>query len=109
MPYRTRGFVPERDKPEWWNRARRLELANKLKEAEQAIKDGVPHASFAYATATSIVSALNRLAKSGDATGARNRRQGSRRLDLLLRQPGHQRRRGHRVLAQARSVPVRTG
>jgi hypothetical protein len=68
------GFVPERDKPEWWNRARRLELANKLKEAEQAIKDGVPHAAFCLLPADLYRRRMNRLAKAGDADGAQHAR-----------------------------------
>src|SRR5262249_34202527 len=29
------GYVPDRSKPEWWNRAARLEQENKLEEAEK--------------------------------------------------------------------------
>lgn len=72
---RNDGSAPEPAKPEWWNRARQLELANRLKEAEQIIKDGVPHAAFAYAIADLYRQRMTRLAKSGDASGSQHARQ----------------------------------
>jgi hypothetical protein len=67
-------FIAERDKPDWWNRARQLELAGKLEEAEQAIKDGVPHASFAYEIADLYRQRMDRLTQTGDTVGAQHAR-----------------------------------
>lgn len=37
----------DRNKPAWWNKARELEAANKLKEAEALLKESIPHQAFA--------------------------------------------------------------
>ena len=67
-------FVPNLDKPEWWNRARQLELAGALKEAEEIIKKGVRSFSFAYEIADLYRQRMDRLRQAGDAAGAQQAR-----------------------------------
>ena len=63
-------MTDDADKPDWWRRARRLELENRLEEAEQAIRDGIPHLYFAHATADLYRDRMVRQMKLGDAEGA---------------------------------------
>ena len=56
--------------PEWWLRAKALELDGKLEEAERAIKDAVPHLGFASQTAQLYLERMLRMQEEGDAAGA---------------------------------------
>ena len=58
------------DKPEWWQRARKLEAQDKLEEAEAVIRDGVPHLYFAHATADLYRLRMIRKMAEGDEAGA---------------------------------------
>ncbi|MEO8068285.1 MAG: hypothetical protein ABI599_11385 [Flavobacteriales bacterium] len=75
------SFEPERreapasvpapkDLPAWWNKAVALEQQDRLEEAEQVIRDGVPHLAFAHATADMYRLRMLRLKSAGDAPGA---------------------------------------
>jgi hypothetical protein len=54
----------------WWLRAKALERDGKLTEAEQTIKDAVPHLGFASQTAQLYLERMLRLQEEGDAAGA---------------------------------------
>lgn len=56
--------------PEWWLKAKRLELEDKLEDAERTIKDAVPHLGFASQTAQLYLERMLRLQEGGDAAGA---------------------------------------
>lgn len=58
------------DKPDWWRKARKLEEAGKLEEAEETIRNGVPHLSFAYVIADLYRLRMSRLMDAGDDAGA---------------------------------------
>lgn len=57
-------------KPEWWRKARALEMAGRFAEAEETIRNGVPHLSFAYVTADLYRERMLRLMEARDDAGA---------------------------------------
>ena len=57
-------------KPEWWLKARRLEVGNQLEAAEALIKDSVPNLYFAEVTADLYRLRMNRLKAAHDKAGA---------------------------------------
>lgn len=60
----------QNDMPAWWNKAVALEGQDKLAEAEQVIRDGVPHLAFASAMADMYRLRMLRKKNAGDAPGA---------------------------------------
>ena len=56
--------------PAWWLKAKALEQAGKLEEAERVIKDAIPHLAFASQTAQLYLERMLRLQEGGDAPGA---------------------------------------
>jgi hypothetical protein len=58
------------DKPDWWRKARALESADRLDEAEEAIRNGIPNLYFAIATASMYRDRMIRLKAAGDTAGA---------------------------------------
>jgi len=61
---------PSDELPAWWRQALALEGKDRLQEAEQLIKDSVPHLHFAAVTADLYRQRMLRLKKAGDAAGA---------------------------------------
>lgn len=62
-------------KPDWWTRARELEAAGKLKEAEDLLHDAIPCQAFALEIAEMYRDRMIRLRQSGnhaDADAARS-------------------------------------
>lgn len=60
--------------PEWWTKALKLELANRLKEAEQAIHKGESSIGSVIQTAELYRLRMERLKQEGDLKGAREAR-----------------------------------
>lgn len=58
-------------RPEWWRQAVALESENKLQEAEQLLKDSIPHIGFAASTAELYRQRMLRLKDAGDHAGAK--------------------------------------
>jgi hypothetical protein len=56
--------------PGWWLKAKALEQDGKLTEAEQTIRDAVPHLGSASQTAQLYLERMLRLQDAGDAAGA---------------------------------------
>jgi len=56
--------------PEWWRRARALEAAGRLEEAERAITGAVDHIGASASVAELYAQRMQRLAEQGDAAGA---------------------------------------
>jgi hypothetical protein len=57
-------------KPEWWRRAQALEAQDKLEEAEEVVKNAIPHLYFAHATADLYRERMIRKMEEGDQAGA---------------------------------------
>jgi hypothetical protein len=56
--------------PEWWQRAKALELDGQLKEAEAAIRNAVPHLGAFSSVAQLYLERMVRLQQAGDTAGA---------------------------------------
>lgn len=63
----------------WFEKARALERADRLDEAEAIIRDGVPDAHFALVIADLYRHRMFRLRESGDVEGAGNAREHAER------------------------------
>lgn len=59
------------DGPPWWKRAKALDLADRIAEAEAVIQAAIPHLAFAAATAQLHRERMLRLQEAGDPAGAR--------------------------------------
>lgn len=70
MRKRGRAMSDDAGKPDWWIKARRLEEADKLEEAETVVKNAIPHLYFAHATADLYRERMIRKMKEGDKAGA---------------------------------------
>lgn len=60
------------DKPDWLRRACALEAEGRFEDAENAIRNAVPHLSFAYVIAEMYRDRMLRLNAAGDVDGARD-------------------------------------
>lgn len=58
------------DAPAWHRRASELERAGQIEEAEQLIRESVPHIAFAAVTAELHADRMRRLRAAGDHEGA---------------------------------------
>lgn len=56
--------------PAWWTRALALEAENRMTEAEQLLKESIPHLSFAAQISDLYAHRMNRLMHLGDVPGA---------------------------------------
>lgn len=57
-------------RPEWWHRAKALELDGKLTEAETAINEAVPHLGASASIAQLYLERMLRLQQAGDTESA---------------------------------------
>lgn len=71
VPAPSAPAPPPPDGPPWWKRAKALDLADKIAEAEAVIQAAIPHLAFAAATAQLHRERMLRLQEAGDLDGAR--------------------------------------